>query len=115
MGKDIFSLFFQVFLFSILQHQIAGNIHRLDCRRDAVFKATDKEKVLNGGNILSIINTTSLAKCAKHCTSYNQSRSFNFKKKGDNNCQILDIDKRNSSGKIENAPGWIHYDPVSEV
>ena len=115
MGKNNIGLICQVFLFSMLQRQIAGTIHRLECRRDAVYKATDKEKILKGGNVLSVINTTSLAKCAKQCTSHNQSRSFNFKKTGSSNCQILDIDKRNSSGRIENAPGWIHYDPVNEV
>ena len=117
MAKDIFRYFFQVMLFFLLQHKITGTIHRLECRRDAIYKATDKEKALTltDGNVLAITNATKLAKCAKQCNSYSQCRSFNFKKKGSNNCQILDIDKKNSSGKIENAPGWIHYDPVTTV
>ena len=117
MANDVFRSFFQVMLFFMLQHPIIGTIHRFECRRDAVYKATDKEKALTltDGNFLAITNATKLAKCAKQCTSHSQCRSFNFKKTGRNNCQILDIDKANSSGKIENAPGWIHYDPVAMV
>ena len=115
MGKDIVSLYFQITLNFMLQPAFTGAIHRFECRRDGTYKAADKEKVLSGGNVLSITNAATLSCCAKQCTSHTQCRSFNFKKRGSKNCQILDINKRNSSGKIENAPGWIHYDPVTTV
>ena len=115
MGKKILSTCFQVMLNFMLKPAFTEAIYRMECRRDAIYKATDKEKILNGGNLVSVINTVTLSHWAKQCTSHIQCKSFNFKKTGSSNCQILDIDKRNSSGKIENAPGWIHYDPVTTV
>ena len=82
-----------------------------------MYQATDRDKILtsNDGRTLAVNTAETLAKCAKHCTSNSQGRSFNFKKGGNPSCQVLDIDKTNSSGRIENSAGWIHYEPVSKV
>ena len=117
MGKHILNFFFAVIFACLLKRIVADIIHRSECRRDAVYKATDRNKMLasNDGKTLTVSTAETLAKCARYCTSHPQGRSFNFKKGGNPNCQVLDIDKTNSSGKIENATGWIHYEPISKV
>ena len=106
-----------ILLICVLEHLFAGSIHRSECRRDAIYKATDREKILtsNEGNVITTSTVLTLSECAKQCNSYNQSRSFNFKKEGSDNCQILNIDKSNSSARTDIAAGWIHYEPVSKV
>ena len=117
MEIEAFNMFFQVILQCLLQRQIAATIHRLECRKDALYKVTDREKALTvtDGSFLSVLNASTLATCAKQCTSHSHGRSFNFKKVGRRNCQILDIDKKNPRGRVQSAPGWIHYDPVNQV
>ena len=82
-----------------------------------MFKATDRDKKLaqDASNVVLVTTSQYLANCAKQCTSLKQSRSFNFKKTGNSNCEILDIDKTNGSSRLENAPGWIHFEPISQV
>ena len=104
-------------LTSTFQGVLAAKIHRSACRRDAVFKATDRDKklTLNPANILSTISALRLPYCAKHCTATVNCRSLNFKKASTGNCQILDIDKNNVSVTVVSSVGWIHYEPISEV
>ena len=92
-------------------------IHRSICRRDVVFKAIDRDKklTLNPSNILSTISASRLPLCTRHCTSTFNCRSLNYKQAQTANCQILDIDKSNASVVVENAIGWVHYEPVSMV
>ena len=117
MAKQSPKFFFAIILACILDRIVAANIHRSECRRDALYKATDRDKVLtsNDGKTLAVSTAETLSKCARYCTSHPQGRSFNFKKGGNPNCQVLDIDKTNSSGRIENATGWIHYEPINQV
>ena len=111
---DLRSAIILVVLFESL---FAVKVHRSECRRDSLYKASDRDKILTlaAGNIIVATTAVALSTCAKQCTSHSQGRSFNFQKDGSNNCKILDIDKKNATAKIESAPGWIHYEPVDQV
>ena len=102
---------------TLLQDALCVEIHRSSCRRDAIFKLTDRDKklALNSANILKTISGVRLPVCANKCTSTFDCRSFNYKKEARTNCQILDIDKSNASVTLENAIGWNHYEPVETV
>ena len=104
-------------LATTFQSFLAAKVHRSTCRRDAVFKATgrDKKLTLSPANILSTISALRLPHCAKHCTATVNCRSLNFKPANTGSCQILDIDKNNVSVTLVSAVGWIHYEPISEV
>ena len=101
----------------VFENLSAAKVHRSNCRRDVVFKATDRDKklILNPHNILSTVSASRLPLCARQCTSTFNCRSINYKQAQAANCQILDIDKSNASVVVENAIGWVHYDPVSQV
>ena len=102
---------------TLLQGAIGVEIHRSSCRRDAIFKLTDRDKrlVFNSANIVKTISGVRLPVCANRCTSTFECRSFNYKKEEGINCQILDIDKSNASVTLENAIGWNHYEPIETV
>ena len=101
----------------VIQCSELVKIHRSNCRRDAVFKATDRDKrlTLSQSSIFSIVSTAKLALCVQHCTSTFNCRSINYKQAQTENCQILEFDKSNASAVVENATGWVHYEPISMV
>ena len=101
----------------VFQNLLAAKVYRSNCRRDVMFKATDRDKklTLNPQKILSTVSASRLPLCARQCTSTFNCRSINYKRAQAANCQILDIDKSNASVVVENAVGWVHYDPVSQV
>ena len=100
----------------------SAQIFRSSCRKDALFKATDRDKILSGlaSNLLGSTRVTSLALCAKACVNLPRCVSFNYKKKPatgvEKNCQLLDVDKGDSTAaSLSSAAGWIHYEPVMQV
>ena len=111
------SLLCLITLFYLLLDAESSQIHRLACRRAGLFKATDRNKKISKepSNSISVATTVNLADCAVKCTSDGRGRSFNFKKTGTNNCQIMNIDKGNGSVRMEAAAGWSHYELVSQV
>ena len=102
---------------TLFHYAIGAEIHRSSCRRDAIFKLTDRDETLalNSGSILKTISGVRLPVCANKCTSTFHCRSFNYKSKQSSICQILDIDKSNASVTLENAVGWNHYEPIEMV
>lgn len=117
MSKTI-SFFVHVGIFSCILNELSAvKIHRSECRRDGMFNATDRDMVLRlePKNVIDVSTTESLSVCARRCTSHIQGRSFNFKKKGNSNCQILDFDKSNRSASVASAYGWIHYEPIDQA
>ena len=96
-------------------------VHRSSCRRDALFKAADRDKKLTGisSNLIFSGHAASLSLCAHKCTSTPPCMTFNYKKKPsssqDLNCQLLDINRSNSKASLQSSVGWIHYQPVTQV
>eukprot|EP00794_Sanderia_malayensis_P018950 gene18950-20856_t len=95
-------------------------IYRSECRKDALFKSSgnDKTLVVDSGSSISTQSTTSLSACAKLCTGTDSCASINYKKlpssKQDANCQLLAVNLTDSSATLQSAPGWRHYEPVSQ-
>ncbi len=109
---------------TILSASVFNNghkIHRSSCRKDALFKLTDRNKKLQGqaSNVIGSSRVKSLPLCVKLCMQPPNCRSINYKSEpGSNtekNCQLLDIDKSNSTAQLTEAAGWKHYEPVSQV
>ncbi len=93
-------------------------IHRSACRRDALFKATEKGKKLVG-DIAASVHVTSLAFCARRCSTFPTCRTLNYKKKPlsseDLNCQLLKVTKSNAGVTLSAVAGWNHYEPITQV
>ena len=113
--------YFAVVLLDILPtHGIIAGLYRTECRRDVLFKLTDRDKKLTGqaSNVLLELKEQSLSGCSKKCLVNKSCKSTNFKKQdpdssAEKNCQILDILKVN--GSMTDVSGWNHYEPVKQV
>ena len=104
----------------LLSSAIEYGIHRLQCRRDATFKLTDRDKKLTGqeNNIIQQSKESTLSKCARKCLHTNNCITINFKKPNqglsqEDNCQLLNILKVN--GSMVTSKGWNHYEPSKQV
>lgn len=112
----VLELFCLVVIIAFARANQLVKIQRTSCRRDAVFEATDTDKMLVGYKIMHSVTVPSLMYCTQHFTAMEECRSINFKEAGDeHNCQILDIDKSNASAHIQMAVGWMHYEPIAQV
>ena len=115
----VLELFFLAFIIVYVRTNHVLKIHRTSCRRDAVFEATDTDKVLVGYKAMHSVTSTSLLDllyCTQHCIAMDECRSINFKEAGnENNCQILDIDKGNASAQMQSAVGWVHHEPIAQL
>ena len=98
-----------------------AEIFRSSCRNDALFKFTNKNKMLSGtaSIVVSQLATRNLSFCGKHCIHNSQCLSFNYKKQepssGSTNCQLLNVVTTTSGTSLTSASGWTHYEPVTEV
>ena len=95
-------------------------IHRMQCRKDVLFKLIDRNKKLTGqnNNIIEKTNQISLSTCIKKCLDNSNCITINFKRPNEGlpqaeNCQLLNILKAN--GSIVAESGWNHYEPVKQV
>eukprot|EP00794_Sanderia_malayensis_P006995 gene6995-7780_t len=89
-----------------------------ECRKDALFKITDRDKKL-GGVGANVISSTeqSLSNCLRSCIA-RQCRSFNYKAFDNailNNCEVLNINKTSSGSSLVVASSWKHYEPIEQV
>eukprot|EP00795_Rhopilema_esculentum_P001208 gene1208-15574_t len=116
-NSTVLSQLFAVFLISNAIYRVIGNVYRSECRRDALFIATDRDKVVSQtvGGVLQTIKNIRLPLCAKQCTGNNQCQSLNFKKDAISECEILSFNKTTAGAVIENKPGWIHYEPINQT
>ena len=97
-----------------------NGIHRTACRREVLFKLTDRGKKLAGGanNIILQRKEATLSGCVKRCLENDSCITINYKKlhqgsAATENCQLLDIMK--SNGPMVESTGWNHYEPVKQV
>ena len=104
----------------LLSSAIAYGVHRLQCRKDVLFKLTDRDKKLTGqeNNIIQQSKEFTLSHCAKKCLDMSKCTTINFKKwnqglSQEENCQLLNILKVN--GSMMTSKGWNHYEPVKQV
>ena len=107
------------------QYQLLGSgsdhgFHRTACRKDVLFKLTDRGKKLTGGanNIIQQGKEATLPSCVKRCLEKDNCITINYRKPNDGlaaveNCQLLNILKAN--GVMVESPGWNHYEPVKQV
>lgn len=110
-------------LSSIIICQFEANkaeIFRSTCRRDAVFKDTNKDNKLSGNteNVISEMTAAGVLNCCIRCVHDSRCISINYKENnsdGGRNCQLLDIMKTSPGTSIIEAVGWTHYEPVDEV
>eukprot|EP00794_Sanderia_malayensis_P015802 gene15802-17395_t len=113
-----------IFLFIAFEASLSNSvkIFRSNCRRDGLFKVTDRNSILSGASSANVVSATYKAtprECVRECLKILQCRSINFKEQSSttsvSNCQLLDIDKTNSSVVVKNTAefsGWKHYEPV---
>jgi len=94
--------------------------HRTACRKDVLFKLSDRGKKLTGGanNIIMQRRETTLSSCVKKCLEKDNCITINYKKPNEGsaeieNCQLLNILKAN--GVMVESTGWNHYEPVKQV
>ncbi len=98
-----------------------NKIFRSSCRRDALFKITDRNKKLLGqaNSLIGSSRVKSLPMCVKLCIEASGCRSVNYKSEStsstERNCQLLDVAKSNSTAQLKDAAGWKHYEPISQV
>ena len=97
-----------------------AEIFRSSCRNDALFKFTNKNKMLSGAAsiVVSQLAVSHLSFCGKHCIHNSQCLSFNYKRQpssGSTNCQLLNVVTTTSGTSLTSASGWTHYEPVNEV
>ncbi len=98
-----------------------NKIFRSSCRRDALFKITERNKKLVGqaNSLVGWSRVKSLPMCVKLCIEASGCRSVNYKSEStsstERNCQLLDVAKSNSTVLLKDATGWKHYEPVSQV
>ena len=109
------------------QHQLFSlgsgseyGFHRTACRKDVLFKLTDRGKKLAGGanNIIQQRKEATLSSCVKACLGKDNCITINYKRPTDGsaaaeNCQLLNISK--SNGVMVESTGWNHYEPVKQV
>ena len=125
MPVDFLILLYQI---AVLLHLICSTkatstfgIYRSSCRRDALFKATDRDAFLKGDVKKEIESSflKSLSLCARRCMQVSQCQSINYKKNGliadGANCVLLDIVKSSTGASLVSGLGWIHYEPVNQV
>ena len=88
------------------------DIYRSPCRRNAVFKITEKGRKISV-QLIKVHSSKSLASCLKHCLDISNCKSFNFKPNAlQNDCELLESTR--ASGSLVGADGWNHYEPVSQ-
>eukprot|EP00795_Rhopilema_esculentum_P000383 gene383-10047_t len=92
-------------------------IHRTSCRRDALFKLTDRGKRISGIPTVEVLSVTSRAICVRNCLRRVSCLSINFRSTGnnENNCELVDLNKSNSSAVLTTSAGWDHYEPVNQI
>ena len=106
---------------SLAEAASATDIHRSECRRDTLMKATDRDKKLTGtaSNIISQLHEKRLSHCIMKCVRHYRCVSANYKKsftgEQEKNCELLEVNKKSSSVTLSNENGWIHYEPVTQV
>ena len=112
----VLEAFLLAFIIAFARTSLLAKIQRTSFRQGAVFEASDTDKVLVGYKIMHSVTAPSLMHCTQRCIVVDKCRSINFKEAGhENNCQILDIDKRNANAQIQRVDGWIHYEPIAQV
>lgn len=91
-------------------------IHRSACRRDTLFKRVDANHKLSGSGNVVLRTAPALSYCVRDCLQLQRCLSVNYKYTGgENNCELLDLGKSNSTAILSAAGGWHHYGPVLQV
>ena len=96
-------------------------IYRSSCRHDAVFKLTDRNKVIlaTSNNVLSTLRVESLSMCAKNCPEISNCLSFDYmgtwSTRTEKNCKMLNVNKTSPATTLTDAVGWNHYEPINQV
>ena len=110
------SIFVTLLKFKDTQSEM-HSIHRASCRRDALFELTDRGKRLSGIPTVAVLSVTSRAICVRNCLRRVSCLSTNFRSTGnnENNCELVDLNKSNSSAVLTTSTGWDHYEPVNQV
>ena len=94
-------------------------IHRMNCRKEATFKANGKDFMVKSSSskLVSTITTPLLPHCARSCLRKNECKSVVHKKSiTEQNCQMLNVEKSSlANDDIQNSVGWIYYEPLQQV
>ena len=93
-------------------------LYRSQCRKDAIFKLTDKNtKVVQ--NISRNFPAATLSHCARACLGDHTCKSINYSPSAsfltpENNCETLTTTKYESSqSMLSSQNGWNHYEPLN--
>ena len=92
-------------------------IYRDQCRKEALFKITDRNVKINGG-LIQTVHANSLAYCLKNCVDASACKTFNFKPTSvttELNCELLSATRVDSGMTSINSLGWKHYEPVQQT
>ena len=108
-------------LLCIYEHQVSCEditLYRTQCRRDTMFKKSDENRVLSGTSNVIQRAVASLVYCVRGCLKIVRCLSINYKRPSignKTNCELLDINKSNSSAIVLDKPAWNIYEPVIQV
>ena len=83
-----------------------------------MFKKRDENKILSGTSNIIQRAVASLTYCVRGCLKIVTCLSINYKKSStgnESNCELLDINKSNSSAIVLDKPSWNIYEPVIQV
>ena len=88
-------------------------IYKSDCRRNALFKVTDRDKKVNDG-LEKTLYVEYLVECLKDCLENHNCLSFNYKASKENSqCELLSSTLI-KGGTLVEAAGWNHYEPAPQ-
>ena len=94
-----------------------AQIYRNEYRRDAIMKATDRDKKLTG--VILQVRASALPHCVRGCINESMCSSINYKKvtttTQGNNCELLNTNRTSEGANLIAAPGWLHYEPTVQV
>ena len=83
-----------------------------------MFKKSDENRVLSGTSNVIQRAVASLVYCVRGCLKLVWCLSINYKRSSignEANCELLDINKLNSSAIVLDKPAWNIYEPVIQV
>ena len=83
-----------------------------------MFKKSDENRVLSGTSNVIQQAVASLVYCVRGCLKIVKCLSINYKRSSignETNCELLDINKSNSSAIVLDKPAWNIYEPVIQV
>ena len=117
----VITIIFIIFAFEVLpllstsQCGPQQGIYRSSCRKDTLFKITDRNVKING-DLLTSNFQKGLSYCVRQCVEIDGCMSINYNQNvlNSSNCEILSISK-NGTLLLESVSGWNHYEPITMV